>query len=991
MPVIQIEGLEKLLNSKATSIGDKFNLTVDIPEGFTLMASGIKIGTGVCEFSRSLFGMTSLTRLQEWSRSHYNGVDLYDDKGSVPLTGDVDTVGAAIFDLVCSIRHSNEVYEGKYPIKGINDFVHIKAKVVDERIFQKPIEEELPTAYLDYAMSVIVGRALPSARDGLKPVHRRVLFAMHELGNRFNASYKKSARVVGDVIGKYHPHGDGAVYDAIVRMAQEFSLRYPLVDGQGNFGSIDGDSAAAMRYTEVRMAQITNELLSDLNFNTVDYVPNYDGAELIPEVLPTAIPNLLVNGASGIAVGMATNIPPHNITEVCDAAIALMDNPDITLDELMSYVPAPDFPTGGIVYGLDGIREAYKTGRGKCYIRSRVEHEVEYGNNESIKHQALVVTEIPYQVNKANLILKIAELVKDRKIDGITNIRDESNKEGIRIVIDLRRDAIAEVVENNLYSQTQLSVSFGMNMIALNENNEPHQYSLYELLETFINFRRQIVTKRTIHEREKAEEEMELVIGRLIVLYNIEEVVKLITSCRNRRDARDKLLDHEFELSDKIIRTLGFDESMETYLLSDRQVTNILSMQLTALVGAEADDLEERYNALIDEIRRCDNILNNNHELLNVIRKELENVIATYGDSRNSEVNAEGFGDLRNEDLIAKRDMVVTLSDEGYVKAQDASEYQPQRRGGKGKSVTMLKEADTIKFATSANSHDTLLVFTSFGRMHWLRTFDLPTSSRAGRGKPIVNLLPLSETEEVTAILPVEDFNVPNFVFMATANGIVKKVALEQFSRPRASGIIAINLDEDDILIGASLTDGNADIMLFTSNGQCIRFPENQVRSMGRGAAGVIGIRLRSNETDEADVATVVSMVAPKPDEDIITITDVGYGKRTAVQDYPLKSRGGLGVRNIRGGSTGDVPIVVNAIAVSESDMYMVITDQGKCLCAKASELTLIGRNTRGVIIMSLEKDANKRPVEFVVSLQKLSASNLKDVEEEAADEDVAE
>ncbi len=688
------------------------------------------------------------------------------------------------------------------------------------------IEEELKSSYLDYAMSVIVGRALPDVRDGLKPVHRRVLFAMNVLGNDWNKAYKKSARVVGDVIGKYHPHGDSAVYDTIVRMAQPFSLRYMLVDGQGNFGSIDGDSAAAMRYTEVRMAKIAHELLADLDKETVDYVPNYDGTEQIPAVLPTKIPNLLVNGSSGIAVGMATNIPPHNLGEVIDGCLAYINDEDITIDQLMEYIPGPDFPTAAMISGRKGIVDAYKTGRGKVYMRAKAEIEADKNGKETI-----VVHEIPYQVNKARLIEKIAELVKDKKVEGISALRDESDKDGMRIVIECKRDAVGEVVLNNLYAQTQLQTTFGINMVAL-DNGQPKIFNLKEMLKCFVNHRREVVTRRTIYELRKARDRAHILEGLALALANIDEIIELVRRAPTPAEAKAGLIARGWDLGNvaAMLERAGTDaarpEWLEAqfgirdnqYYLTEQQAQAILDLRLHKLTGLEHEKILEEYKALLDEIAELMHILSSSERLMEVIREELELVKEQFSDARRTEITAASH-DIDMEDLITQEDVVVTLSHEGYVKYQILSDYEAQRRGGKGKAATRMKEEDFIERLLVANTHDTILCFSSRGRMYWLKVYQLPLASRTARGKPIVNILPLEENERITAILPVREYEADKFVFMATADGTVKKTPLTDFSRPRSAGIIAVNLRDEDTLIGVDITDGQNDIMLFSKSG----------------------------------------------------------------------------------------------------------------------------------------------------------------------------
>lgn len=835
------------------------------------------------------------------------------------------------------------------------------------------IEEEMKSSYLDYAMSVIVGRALPDVRDGLKPVHRRVLFAMAVGGNDYNKPYRKSARIVGDVIGKYHPHGDFAVYYTLVRMAQPFSLRYPLVDGQGNFGSIDGDSPAAMRYTEARMTQIAHELLADLDKETVDYQPNYDGSEMIPEVLPTKVPALLVNGSSGIAVGMATNIPPHNLGEVIDGCLAYIDNEQITIDELMSYIPGPDFPTAAIINGKRGIEEAYKTGRGKIYIRAKADIETDDKGRESI-----IVHEIPYQVNKARLIEKIAELVKEKKIEGISGLRDESDKDGMRIVIEVKRDAVGEIVLNNLYALTQLQVTFGINIVAL-DHGQPKLLNLKELIEAFVLHRREVVTRRTVYELRKARERAHILEGLAIALANIDPIIELIRNAPTPAAAKEGLLSQPWQLGnvEAMLAAAGVDaarpEDLDenlgirggVYHLSEAQAQAILDLRLQKLTGLEHEKILDEYKSLLDVIAELLHILHSPARLMEVIREELEKIKAQYNDPRRTEITASS-GDINLEDLINPEDVVVTLSHEGYVKYQPLSDYEAQRRGGKGKSATKMKDEDFIEKLLVANTHDTILCFSSRGRLYWLKVYQLPQASRGARGRPIVNLLPLEENERITAILPVKEYAEDKFIVMATAGGLVKKTALTEFSRPRANGIIAVNLRDDDELIGVDITEGNNEIMLFSAQGRVVRFDENAVRAMGRTAAGVRGIKLAltndisdeendneesgNDETDQSldlSIDKVVSLVIPKTNGAILTATQNGYGKRTDLAEYPTKSRNTKGVISIKVSERNGK--VVAAAQVEENDQIMLITDAGTLVRTRVAEISLVGRNTQGV------------------------------------------
>ena len=831
------------------------------------------------------------------------------------------------------------------------------------------LDQEMRQSYLDYAMSVIVGRALPDVRDGLKPVHRRVLYAMSQLGNDWNKAYKKSARVVGDVIGKYHPHGDTAVYDTIVRMAQDFSLRYPLVDGQGNFGSIDGDSPAAMRYTEIRLEKIAHELLADLDKETVDFYPNYDESEIQPSVLPTKIPNLLVNGSSGIAVGMATNIPPHNLTEVVNGCIALIDNEDISIDELMEIIPGPDFPTAGFINGNKGIREAYETGRGKIYMRARTEIET----NESNGKQSIIITELPYMVNKARLLEKIAELHKAKKIEGITDLRDESDKSGMRAVIELRKGEVAEVILNQLFQQTQLQTVFGINTVAL-INNQPRLFNLKELLEEFVRHRREVVTRRTIFNLRKARNRAHILEGLAIALSNIDPIIELIKKAANPAEAKAQLLETVWQpgvVADMIERAGsvsckpdGLDENLglhkDGYHLSEAQAQAILDLRLHRLTGLEQDKIREEYAEVLERIAELINILENTDRLMEVIREELTEIREQYGDERRTEIIANRL-DLTMEDLIAEEDLVVTLSHEGYAKSQPLSDYRAQRRGGKGKTATKTKDEDFVERMFVANSHDMILCFSNAGKVYWLKVFELPQAGRAARGKPLVNLLPLDADEKITAVLPVKEFTDGNFVFMATSDGTVKKTSLMDFSRPRANGIIAIDLVEGNELVGVGLTDGKQDIFLFSTLGKAIRFAEDDVRVMGRTARGVRGIKLPQD-------CQLNSMIICDPsDEDsaVLTATEKGYGKRTALSEYSRQGRGGMGVISIQiSERNGDA---IGAILVKEEDEAMLITNGGTLVRTCVNEISVIGRNTQGVRLIGVKGDERLISVEKVV------------------------
>ena len=844
-----------------------------------------------------------------------------------------------------------------------------------KEVLQVNLEDEMRQSYMDYAMSVIVGRALPDVRDGLKPVHRRVLFAMSELGNDWNKAYKKSARVVGDVIGKYHPHGDTAVYDTIVRMAQPFAMRYMLVDGQGNFGSVDGDAPAAMRYTEVRMSRLAHELLSDLEKETVDFTPNYDESEFEPQVLPTRIPNLLVNGSAGIAVGMATNIPPHNINEVINATIALIDDPDLSVDDLMEFLPGPDFPTAGLINGAAGIHEAYHTGRGRIYVRARSNIET----NEASGKQAIIVTELPYQVNKARLLEKIAELVKEKKLEGITELRDESDKDGMRVVIELRRGEVPEVILNNLYKQTTMQSVFGINMVALIDG-QPRLLNLREILGAFIGHRREVVTRRTLFELRKARSRAHVLEGLTVALANLDEVIELIKASSTPAEAKSGLLAKLWDpgLVKAMLGQGGAETSRpedlepqyglqdEGYQLSPVQAQEILNMRLHRLTGLEQEKLTKEYEHILDQVKELLLILSDPARLMEVIREELGAILDQYGDERRTEILQQRL-DLSLEDLITEENVVVTLSHGGYAKSQPLDRYRAQRRGGTGKSATKIKDEDFIDRLFIANTHDMLLCFTSRGRIHWLKVYELPQASHVSRGKPIVNLLPLEKGERVNAVLPVREYPDDLFVFFATRSGIVKKTPLSDYSRPRVNGIWAIDLPEGDELVNVSLTDGNQDIMLFSSSGKCIRFAESDVRSMGRVARGVIGIRVKKGQE-------VVSMLVVG-EGDILTVTENGFGKRTAVGDYPKQGRGGQGVIGIAT-SDRNGPLI-SAIEVSDEDDIMLISDGGTLVRTNAGEISTLGRNTQGVTLIRLRKD------EKLVGLQRIEPEDDEEVEVE--------
>lgn len=827
------------------------------------------------------------------------------------------------------------------------------------------IEDELKQSYLDYAMSVIVGRALPDVRDGLKPVHRRVLFAMSELNNDWNKPYKKSARVVGDVIGKYHPHGDSAVYDTIVRMAQDFSLRYMLVDGQGNFGSIDGDGAAAMRYTEIRMAKISHDLLADLDKETVDFVENYDGTEQIPDVLPSRIPNLLVNGSSGIAVGMATNIPPHNLREVVKGCLALIENDEITIDELMEIIPGPDFPTGGIINGRAGIVQAYRTGRGRIYVRAKTRIERDDKSNK----ETIIVSEIPYQLNKARLIEKIAELVKDKKIEGISELRDESDKDGLRVVIELKRGETGEVVLNNLFAQTQLESVFGINMVAL-VDGQPKILNLKELLEYFVLHRREVVTRRTVYLLRKARERGHILEGHAVAIANIDPVIALIKSSATPADAKEALMARGWEIDGvqeflnraggEACRPDGLGEQFGIrdgkYYLSPEQASAILELRLHRLTGMEHDKLLAEYKEKLEQIAEYLTILGNPQRLMEVIREELEQVVASYGDERRTDIQSSKL-DLTIEDLITEEDRVVTISHGGYAKSQPLDAYQAQRRGGMGKAATAVKDEDFVEHLLIANTHDTLLCFTNAGKVYWLKVYQIPTAGRQSRGRPMVNLLPLDEGERITSILPVKEYDDDHFIFMATANGTVKKTSLTQFSRPRSVGLRAIDLDEGDSLVGTDITNGDCDVILFSSSGKAARFKETDVRSMGRMSRGVRGIRLQEGQK-------VISMVIPAESGKVMIVSENGYGKRTDIVDFPTKGRGGQGVIGMQTSERNGQ--LVGAVQVFDGEEIMLISDQGTLVRTRVDEVSVLGRNTQGVRLIKVKEGEHLVGVERI-------------------------
>lgn len=826
------------------------------------------------------------------------------------------------------------------------------------------LEDEMKQSYLDYAMSVIVGRALPDVRDGLKPVHRRALFAMSELGNDWNKPYKKSARVVGDVIGKYHPHGDIAVYDTIVRMAQPFSLRYMLIDGQGNFGSVDGDAPAAMRYTEVRMAKIAHELLADLDKETVDFVTNYDESEREPTVFPTRLPNLLINGSTGIAVGMATNIPPHNLTEVINACVALIDDPDLDIRALMQHIPGPDFPTAGIINGVRGIQEAYLTGRGRIHVRARTEIEGEEG-----ARQTIVVTELPYQVNKARLLERIAELVKDKKLEGISNLRDESDKDGMRMVIELKRGEVAEVVLNNLYQQTQMQNVFGINMVAL-VDGRPHLLNLKQMLEAFIRHRREVVTRRTVFDLRKARERAHILEGLAVALANIDEIIAVIKQSPSRAEARDALMGRAWEpgiVTDMLARAgseasrpddlaAGFGLTAAGYRLSEAQTQAILELRLHQLTGLEQGKIVGEYRELLDKIDGLLAILNSPDRLMQVIRDELTEIRTQFGDPRRTEINADHV-DLSLEDLITEEDVVVTLSHTGYAKAQPLTQYSAQRRGGRGRAAITVKEEDFVDKLFIANTHDTILCFSSRGKAYWLKVYQLPQAGRTARGKPIVNLLPLEEGERINAVLPVRTFSDDEFVFMVTTSGTIKKTPLSGFARPRTNGIIAVELRDGDQLVDVAITDGVRDVMLFTDAGKAIRFKETDVRPMGRTARGVRGIRLQDNQK-------VIALIIVDGGE-VLTATAHGYGKRTPIDEYPVHTRGGQGVISIQTNERNGP--VVGAILATDADELMLISNAGTLVRTRAEEVSQMSRNTQGVRLIRLADDEQLVGLERII------------------------
>jgi len=830
------------------------------------------------------------------------------------------------------------------------------------------LEAEMRHSYLDYAMSVIVGRALPDVRDGLKPVHRRVLFAMHEANTVWNRPYVKCARVVGDVMGKYHPHGDMAIYDTLVRMAQDFSLRYPLIDGQGNFGSVDGDNAAAMRYTECRLQRIANELTADIDRETVDFAPNYDGKEQEPTVLPSRLPNLLVNGSSGIAVGMATNIPPHNLTEVIGACLALLARPATTVDELIDLVPAPDFPTAGIIYGLEGVREGYRTGRGRVVIRART-HVEDIGKGE---RQAIIVDEIPYQVNKANLLIRIGELVREKKIDGISDLRDESDKSGMRVVIELKRGEMPEIVLNNLFKLTQLQDSFGMNMVAL-VDGAPRLLNLKQFIEYFLQHRREIVVRRTRFLLTKARERGHILEGLAVALSNVDEVIALIKAAPTPADARAELMARTWRSTlveemlqraaadaarpEGLLPAYGWQAAASGYRLSDTQAQAILELRLQRLTGLEQDKIFGEYKDVMAEIVDLLDILARPERVTAIIGDELAAIRDQFGDARRSEIVAQGV-DLSLEDLIAPEDMVVTLSHGGYMKAQPVAEYRAQKRGGRGRVATATKEDDFIDRLFVANTHDYILCFSTHGRVYWLKVYNVPQGSRIARGKPIVNLVPLAEGEKITAVLPVKEFTDTQYVFMATAMGTVKKTPLSEFSRPRTAGIIAVDLAEGDSLIGVALTDGAHDVMLFSSGGKAVRFDENDVRPMGRAAHGVRGMALEPTQT------VIAMLVAEDETQSVLAATENGYGKRTPIVEYTRHGRGTKGMIAIQQSERNGQ--VVGAALVRPEDEVMLISTGGVLIRTRVNSIREMGRSTQGVTLINLADGATLAGLERV-------------------------
>ncbi len=845
------------------------------------------------------------------------------------------------------------------------------------------LEDEMRQSYLDYAMSVIVGRALPDVRDGLKPVHRRVLFAMSELGNDWNKPYKKSARIVGDVIGKYHPHGDTAVYDTMVRMAQPFSLRYMLVDGQGNFGSVDGDSPAAMRYTEVRMSKIAHELQMDIDKETIDFIPNYDGNEKEPSVFPTRLPNLLINGASGIAVGMATNIPPHNLTETVNACLALLADPDMDISDLMEYLPGPDFPTAGIINGARGIRDAYRTGKGRIYVRARAHVEVDARTSR----ETIIVTELPYQVNKARLLEKIADLVKEKKLEGISELRDESDKDGMRMVIELKRGESGEVILNNLYKQTQMQSVFGINMVALLDG-QPRLLNLKEVLEAFLRHRREVVTRRTIFEVRKARERAHILEGLAVALSNIDDIIALIKSAPSPTDAKLGLIARAWNagiVSDMLIRSgadtcrpddlpVQYGLRPDGYWLSEVQAQAILDLRLHRLTGLEKDKILAEYRELLEKIADLLEILANPERLLQVIRDELLLVRDTYGDTRRTEINVVGE-DLCMEDLIADEEVMVTFSHAGYAKAQTLDTYRAQKRGGRGKTATAMKDEDFIEKLFVASMHDTLLCFSSRGRMYWLKVYQLPMGGRGARGKPMVNLLPLEEGERINAVLPIREYAEDKYIFMATSEGTVKKTPLTEFSRPRTAGIIAVDLRDGDKLVDVAVTNGDNEVMLFSNSGKAIRFHESDVRAMGRTAAGVRGIRM--DEGQEVNALIILG------EGELLIATENGYGKRTRAEEFSQQGRGGQGVIAIQTSDRNGN--AVGAVQVRDDCQIMLITDGGTLVRTPVADVSIVGRNTQGVTLIRLNE--GEKLVQIAPILTDAAEENADVIEEDGDDE----
>ena len=835
-----------------------------------------------------------------------------------------------------------------------------------DKISQINLEDEMKKSYLDYAMSVIIGRALPDVRDGLKPVHRRVLYAMKVLGNDHTKAYKKSARIVGDVIGKYHPHGDSAVYETIVRMAQDFSLRYTLVDGQGNFGSIDGDRAAAMRYTEVRMEKITQELLADIDKDTVDFIPNYDESEEEPAVLPTRLPNLLINGSAGIAVGMATNIPPHNLKEIIDGCLFILDNEQASIDDLIKLIPAPDFPTAATIHGIDGIKQAYETGRGRVHVRAKTSIE-ENGDRESI-----VVSELPYQVNKARLIEKIAELVRDKKIEGISEIRDESDKDGLRVVIDLKRGTVSDVLLNNLYKQTLLESTFSINMVALS-NGQPKLMNLKGMLDAFLSHRRDVVTKRTIYELNRSINRAHILEGQTIALTNIDEMIAIIKKSKTPAEAQKALVSKLWKVGKvkdmlkkagnvstipkHLLNIENFGIEKSKYRLSSEQAKAILDLKLNRLTGLEQESIFNEYSDLLEDIKRFTMILSNPDELTSVIREELIETQETYGDERRTEI-VEFYSDLTDEDLIPEEDLIVTLSKEGYAKTQPLDTYQAQNRGGTGKRAASLKDEDFVSKLFVANTHDTLLCFSSYGKVYWIKVYRLPRGGRNAKGRPIVNLLPLEKDERIQAVLPVKEFNDDQFIFMATETGSVKKTKLSAYSRPMKSGIKAIKLRDGDRVVNAEITDGSKEIMLFSNSGKSIRFKESDARPMGRVSQGVRGMRIDKDQK-------IISLVVLE-EGNILVATENGYGKQTLKDEFSIQKRGGKGVIAIQTSDRNGN--LIGAKQVSTGDEVMFISTSGNLIRTRTDDISIIGRNTQGVRLIRLSEDDNLLGMEKVIS-----------------------